>query len=114
MRISDWSSDVCSSDLFLSNRDRLLGFLRAHGAGEDSEDLLQALWIKVSAAPSGPIAQPLSYLYCAATNLMLDRYRSKQGRKSAESGKSVSVRVDLGGGGIIKKKKTIIRTKNTT
>ena len=24
--------------VFLSNRDRLLGFLRAHGAGEDAED----------------------------------------------------------------------------
>jgi RNA polymerase sigma factor (sigma-70 family) len=64
--------------VFLSNRDRLLGFLRAHGAGEAAEDLLQELWLKLSAAPGGPIAQPLSYLYRAANNLMLDRYRSQQ------------------------------------
>ena len=64
--------------VFLSSRDRLLGFLRAHGAGEAAEDLLQELWIKVSAAPGGPIAQPLAYLYRAANNLMLDRYRSQQ------------------------------------
>lgn len=64
--------------VFLSSRDRLLAFLRAHGAGEAAEDLLQELWIKVSAAPGGPIAQPLSYLYRAANNLMLDRYRSQQ------------------------------------
>lgn len=64
--------------VFLSNRDRLLGFLRAHGAGEAAEDLLQELWIKLSAAPDGPVAQPLSYLYRAANNLMLDRYRSQQ------------------------------------
>ncbi|MET0373180.1 MAG: RNA polymerase sigma factor [Rhizorhabdus sp.] len=64
--------------VFLSNRDRLLGFLRAHGAGDAAEDLLQELWIKLSAAASGPIAQPLSYLYRAANNLMLDRYRSQQ------------------------------------
>lgn len=64
--------------VFLSNRDRLLGFLRAHGAGEDAEDLVQLLWLKVAAAPDGPIAQPLSYLYRAANNLMLDRYRSQQ------------------------------------
>lgn len=63
--------------VFLSNRDRLLAFLRAHGAGDAAEDLLQELWIKISAAPSGPIAQPLSYLYRAANNLMLDRYRSQ-------------------------------------
>lgn len=64
--------------VFLSSRDRLLAFLRAHGAGEAAEDLLQELWIKVAAAPGGPIAQPLSYLYRAANNLMLDRYRSQQ------------------------------------
>ena len=64
--------------VFLSNRTRLLAFLRAHGAGEDAEDLLQSLWIKLSAMPPGPIAQPLSYLYRAANNLMLDRYRSQQ------------------------------------
>ena len=64
--------------VFLSNRARLLGFLRAQGAGETAEDLLQELWVKLSAAPTGPIAQPLSYLYRAANNLMLDRYRSQQ------------------------------------
>ncbi len=64
--------------VFLSNRDRLLAFLRSHGAGEAAEDLLQELWFRVSSAPSGPVAQPLSYLYRAANNLMLDRYRSQQ------------------------------------
>ena len=64
--------------VFLSNRDRLLAFLRSHGAGDAAEDLLQELWIKLTAAPGGPIAQPLSYLYRAANNLMLDRYRSHQ------------------------------------
>jgi RNA polymerase sigma factor (sigma-70 family) len=64
--------------VFLSNRDRLLAFLRAHGAGDAAEDLLQELWFKIAAAPTGPIAQPLSYLYRSANNLMLDRYRSSQ------------------------------------
>jgi RNA polymerase sigma-70 factor (ECF subfamily) len=62
--------------VFLANRQRLLGFLAAHGAGDAAEDLLQELWLRVSAAKAGPIAQPLSYLYRAANNLMLDRYRS--------------------------------------
>lgn len=69
-------SDTGLEAVFLANRDRLLGFLRAHGAGEAAEDLLQELWLKIAAAPTGPIAQPLSYLYRAANNLMLDRYRS--------------------------------------
>ncbi len=62
--------------VFLANRAQLLGFLRSHGAGEAAEDLLQELWLKVRDARTGPIAQPLSYLYRAANNLMLDRYRS--------------------------------------
>jgi RNA polymerase sigma factor (sigma-70 family) len=62
--------------VFLANRDALLRFLRAHGAGESAEDLLQELWIKLQGAKTGPIASPLSYLYRAANNLMLDRYRA--------------------------------------
>jgi RNA polymerase sigma factor (sigma-70 family) len=64
--------------VFLANRDRLLRFLLAHGAGDAAEDLLQELWIKISAAPSGPIASPLSYLYRAANNLMVDRHRAQR------------------------------------
>jgi len=64
--------------VFLASRDRLLAFLRAHGAGEAAEDLIQELWVKISSAPTGPIAQPLSYLYRSANNLMLDRVRSQQ------------------------------------
>lgn len=62
--------------VFLANRDRLLRFLAAHGAGDAAEDLLQELWLKISASDTGPVSQPLSYLYRAANNLMLDRYRA--------------------------------------
>jgi RNA polymerase sigma factor (sigma-70 family) len=62
--------------VFLENRQRLLRFLHAHGAGEAAEDLLQQLWMKIAAAPSGPVAQPLAYLYRAANNLVLDRHRA--------------------------------------
>jgi RNA polymerase sigma factor (sigma-70 family) len=69
-------SDTGLQAVFLANRDRLLRFLSAHGAGDAAEDVLQELWIKLSTSTTGPIAQPLSYLYRAANNLMLDRYRS--------------------------------------
>jgi RNA polymerase sigma factor (sigma-70 family) len=62
--------------VFLANRDALLRFLTAHGAGDAAEDVLQELWLKLQSARSGPIAAPLAYLYRAANNLMLDRYRS--------------------------------------
>ena len=62
--------------VFEENRGQLLRYLRAHGAGEDAEDLLQELWIRIQAVPSGPVAAPRSYLFRAATNLMIDRRRS--------------------------------------
>jgi len=62
--------------VFLENRDRLLRFLAAHGAGEAAEDLLQELWMRLSAAPAGPIGQPRAYLYRSANNLMVDRHRA--------------------------------------
>jgi RNA polymerase sigma factor (sigma-70 family) len=64
--------------VFLAHRDALLRFLAAHGAGDAAEDLLQELWLKLQASRPGPIASPLSYLYRAANNLMLDRYRSQR------------------------------------
>jgi RNA polymerase sigma-70 factor (ECF subfamily) len=63
--------------VFEELREQLLRYLRAHGAGEGAEDLLQELWLKVNSNPSGPIASPKSYLYRAATNLMIDRRRSE-------------------------------------
>src|SRR3546814_13789098 len=92
MRISDWSSDVCSSDL-------------GDGAVLDRV--------------GDPAAQPRA---------RAGRYRARRFRRAAErraaahaggrdrlqdrkrvvSGKSVSVRVDLGGRRIIKKKSTTV------
>lgn len=63
--------------IFEEHREQLLRYLRAHGAGDAAEDLLQELWLKVAAAPGGPIANPRSYLFRAATNLMIDRRRSE-------------------------------------
>jgi RNA polymerase sigma-70 factor (ECF subfamily) len=65
--------------IFLANRAPLLRFLAAQGAGDEAEDLLQELWFKVAAAaPAQPIGQPVPYLFRAANNLMLDRYRSRR------------------------------------
>jgi len=66
--------------VFLDSGPALLRFLTARGAGAEADDLLQELWIKVSTASSGPIANPLAYLYRMADNLMLDRRRETQRR----------------------------------
>ena len=67
---------------FLANRDRLLRFLIARGAGEAAEDVLHEIWMKVSARDTGPVASPLSYLFRTADTLMIDRFRSaRQARR---------------------------------
>lgn len=62
--------------VLLANRVALLRFLQAHGAGDAAEDLLQELWFRVR-TQTGPVGQPLAYLYRAANNLMIDRYRAR-------------------------------------
>lgn len=51
-------------------------FLRARGAGDAAEDLLQELWLKTAVAKPGPVANPLAYLFRSADLLMIDRYRA--------------------------------------
>ena len=72
--------------IFDENREQLLRYLRAHGAGEAAEDLLQELWLKIAAGSPGPVASPRSYLFRAATNLMIDFRRSEtqQQRRDVE------------------------------
>src|SRR3546814_8993115 len=75
MRISDWSSDVCSSDLRIA-KPRPREFRE-----------------RVCPPPASEEDQPDA-----------DHDAGSRDRKSVVSGKSVSVRVDLGGRRIIKKK----------
>src|SRR3546814_16775911 len=101
MRISDWSSDVCSSDLMTITVDPV--------------DLAKAL----IAAPSiSPATVPVFALLrtdheraagqadTLPAGVIADDWLKEEDRKSVVSGKSVSVRVDHGGRRIIKKKNT--------
>jgi len=71
--------------VFLDNRARLLRFLAARGAGADAEDVLHDLWQRILVAPAAPVAEPISYLFRAAENLMRDRHRSAVSRERRES-----------------------------
>src|SRR3546814_18965831 len=93
MRISDWSSDVCSSDLaaFRKHPEWFAYPVRVvlHSKRFKPSVLCTAAYYNVAVVPEQPIV---------LTTMVLDRTR-------VVSGKSVSVRVDLGGRRIIKKKK---------
>nr|WP_247711936.1 RNA polymerase sigma factor [Qipengyuania qiaonensis] len=62
--------------VFLANRQSLLRFLVARGAGDDAEDILQDVWLRIARKPPGPVGAPMPYLYRAANMVMIDRYRS--------------------------------------
>src|SRR3546814_14427869 len=102
MRISDWSSDVCSSDL---------GGLHLPGGGDT---FLSAIYVDnlvdviVSALSAQDVAARAFYLADPEVLHVRELFRmwsEAADRKSVVSGKSVSVRVDLGGRRIIKNKR---------
>src|SRR3546814_16972025 len=108
MRISDWCSDVCSSDLPAATA--------AHSGGIDlvagpvgsglllfalpmlGSNILQSLNGSINSMWVGRLLGARALAATTSANLIIDR-------KSVVSGTSVSVRVDLGGRRIIKKKK---------
>src|SRR3546814_15575874 len=104
MRISDWSSDVCSSDLdgYQGVIDRniipLLGRKKVHDVKRpDIAGLMEKLAYKPTEANK---------------TFGVLRKMFNLDRKSVVEGKSVSVRVDLGGSRIIKKKTKEIKEYN--
>src|SRR3546814_15643788 len=116
MRISDWSSDVCSSDLRLAGdwTGAQSGGLRQI-AGADAGKLGHLVHatnsftaLALPSAGCGPGADRANCARAAACAILRTSPREPApavDRKSVGSGKSVSVRVDLGGRWIIKKKK---------
>src|SRR3546814_20584639 len=106
MRISDWSSDVCSSDLLLGH----LGYQRTKAGRTGSRYLARivsraARLIVVAIGCRGD-SVPADSAGDGGRRLSArgGAFRVARDRKSVVSGKSVSVRVDLGGRRIIKTK----------
>src|SRR3546814_15068076 len=108
LRISDWSSDVCSSDLSLPAYRPMEWPLLLHGSGRCSR--LHAACQSQAAGRGfrrrrdghGTSGNDPRLELCEGQS---DR-DARPDRKSVVSGKRVSVRVDVGGRRIIKTKKT--------
>src|SRR3546814_19635978 len=98
MRISDWSSDVCSSDLPDEVLDAERFGVGLHPVGDFPAQVEgRSLGGHADGVAEGAVAG-------AAQGVLGGLARARGDRKSVVSGKSVSVRVDLGGRRIIKKK----------
>src|SRR3546814_14567461 len=118
MRISDWSSDVCSSDLWrvaaVFGPVLLLGYLlRRFTLDEAMARISARLGVRVAAVKM-PMAEAAIDVDKAEDLLLADEVPRKRGqagepgrfeRKSGVSGKSGLVRVDSGGCCRLKKKK---------
>lgn len=68
---------------FMTHRAALFRYLRARGAGDDAEDLLQELWLKLDGVVT-LAGDDRAYLYRMAHNLMLDRARAAARRRGRE------------------------------
>src|SRR3546814_17052307 len=99
MRISDWSADVCSSDLnliaaILLSAAILIGWNFIADKYFPTPAKPDVTTTVAGAAGAGPAAQPAGVPAAGSAD-----------RKSVVEGKSVSVRVDLGGRRTLKTKK---------
>ena len=71
--------------VYFENHAKLRGFL-VRGVGDLADDLLQELWLKLQRNTIGPVADPRSYLFRMAYNLMLDaRKRTSRADRQARS-----------------------------
>src|SRR3546814_13490557 len=110
MRISDWSSDVCSSDLPVVSLPGEPHIVRGDitapldGRAGRRRSLLSFVHLTDQHIVDGQSPSRVEFL---------DRYANGD-RKSVVSGKSVSVRVDLGGSRIITKKNEIYQQQTTS
>src|SRR3546814_1423688 len=101
VRISDWSSDVCSSDLVRLQPIGLC-YLKA-AVKKHLPDVEIAIKDYRGGCGRETVAVPKELKYLTDYYPVADQ--SPLDRKSVALGKGVSVRVDSGGGRIIKKKK---------
>src|SRR3546814_12075971 len=111
MRISDWSSDVCSSDLLTHpEEDQGVDKPKEHRRAEDrfprvavAEGRKEITERAKDQHGIGNVAEP-GAKPVAPGAVETNEVAETGDRKSAEKGKSVSVRVDLGGRRIITNK----------
>ncbi|MGP1353845.1 MAG: RNA polymerase sigma factor [Parasphingopyxis sp.] len=101
------------SAVFEREREALRRFLLARGAGEEAEDLLQELWVKLHNSPTGPIADARSYLFRAANNLMIDRARMTLRRKKREQDWDFANHGDQAGVSAIPSQERILISRET-
>src|SRR3546814_14198481 len=117
MRISDWSSDVCSSDLLLGSTAEMNFHLLAADPGPGGGPGGRVSpGVRLLPATDGAARYPVQARIAVSGERLVDAQAAfdqrtgqpvvsfRLGRKSVGEGQSVSVRVGLGGCRLLKKK----------
>jgi RNA polymerase sigma factor (sigma-70 family) len=77
------------ADVFMANRQHLSAFLRARMGGgvdgADVDDILQEVWLRACEVDPASVANPRSYLFRMAHNLVLNRARDAVRRRDRET-----------------------------
>src|SRR3546814_15472281 len=112
MRISDWSSDVCSSDLraYRNPRPTASPTQSIHNAARNLRAYGSRRWSGHRSSRTGPSSRSAPPTRASASPPR-DRHRRSEERRVGKEG---VVRVDLGGRRIIKKKKETKREREQT
>ena len=86
-------------DAYFARREELKRFFAARfGSIEQAEDLIQELYLKVSALdPDQPVQNPGGYLYRLAMNLMIDHVRQRQRAVTRDSAWRQAHNLNVGG-----------------
>lgn len=83
------------SAVFEANRNALRRFLAARRVQPDEiEDILQEIFLRIRTTPTGPISDPIAYLYRMADNLVIDLRRSQSRRATREQAWTAAHRGD--------------------
>src|SRR3546814_18276501 len=110
MRIIDWSSDVCSSDLCGAHAGSRgpAGYSARSECRPRSHEVivLDTTVLAYAVGDAHPLRDPCRRLLSAHAMGRVEAATTLEDRTSVVEGKSVSVRVDLGGRRILKKKNT--------
>src|SRR3546814_14322973 len=105
MRISDWSSDVCSSDLLA--QDIPPGTQLASDPPEKRFGKISNPTVHIGLRQLEKLVNAIIAVHGRPDQIVVELARELKDRKSVGQGKSVSVRVDLGWRRLIKKKNKI-------
>ncbi|UZW57820.1 sigma-70 family RNA polymerase sigma factor [Sphingobium sp. JS3065] len=81
-----------------AQRTQLLRFFTSRtGSEAEAEDVVQEIWLHVARADTGPVANPMAFLYRTGMNIVVDRVRERQRRIRREQGWSATVVEHRGG-----------------